>query len=224
MALLHLPFAAWGVAIELGRWTCPLTPLENRLRRLAGDAGYDGGFVEHHLLPVLYPDGLDAGSGVVLAALVVAVNVAIYLPGRMAAAARNARRQPRFRRPLRSRLSWPCGRLLARPAGALTATPSDCSNRSVARSVPRIGGAANTGARRVARREGRRVTRREAPARREQRFGSPDPVVGSADPIAPCAPERSPFWRTRFRDIDRIRGAIQLGRGSQPPLATPRPR
>ena len=80
MALVHLPFAAWGVAVEVGRWTCPLTPLENRLRRLAGEAGYEGSFVARYLLPVLYPEGLDAGSGLALAALVVAVNVAIYAP------------------------------------------------------------------------------------------------------------------------------------------------
>lgn len=79
-ALVHLPFAAWGVAIELGRWTCPLTPLENRLRRLAGEGGYEGGFVERYLLPVLYPEGLEARTGLVLAALVLAVNLAIYVP------------------------------------------------------------------------------------------------------------------------------------------------
>jgi hypothetical protein len=79
-ALVHLPFAAWGVAIELGGWICPLTPLENRLRRLAGDAGYDGGFVERYVLPVLYPGDLDARGWLVLAALVLAVNAAIYLP------------------------------------------------------------------------------------------------------------------------------------------------
>jgi hypothetical protein len=80
MALVHLPFAAWGVAIELGRWTCPLTPLENRLRRLAGDGGYEGGFVERYLLPILYPAGLDENVGLALAALVLAANVAIYAP------------------------------------------------------------------------------------------------------------------------------------------------
>ena len=77
-ALVHVPFAIWGVAIEVGRWVCPLTPLENRLRRLGGEAGYEGGFVEHYLLPVLYPEGLDARSGLALAALVLAVNAAIY--------------------------------------------------------------------------------------------------------------------------------------------------
>src|SRR6266542_2623839 len=34
LALIHLPFAVWGVAIEIGGWICPLTPLENWLRRL----------------------------------------------------------------------------------------------------------------------------------------------------------------------------------------------
>jgi hypothetical protein len=78
VAFVHLPFAVWGVAIEIGQWVCPLTPLEKRLRRLASEATYEGGFVEHYLLPVLYPEGLTAGTGLALAALVLAVNVAIY--------------------------------------------------------------------------------------------------------------------------------------------------
>jgi hypothetical protein len=77
-AMVHLPFAAWGIAIELGQWVCPLTPLENRLRRLAGEAGYEGGFVEHYVLPVLYPAGLTPRVSLVLAALVLGVNAAIY--------------------------------------------------------------------------------------------------------------------------------------------------
>jgi hypothetical protein len=78
LAFVQLPLAAWGVAIELGGWVCPLTPLENRLRRLASESTYEGGFVEHYLLPVLYPEGLTAGTGLALAALVLAVNLAIY--------------------------------------------------------------------------------------------------------------------------------------------------
>jgi hypothetical protein len=78
LAWLHLPAAAWGVAIELGGWTCPLTPLENALRRAAGDAGHAGGFVEHHLLGLLYPDGLTRGAQVALAAAVLAVNAVAY--------------------------------------------------------------------------------------------------------------------------------------------------
>ena len=77
-ALLHLPAAAWGAYVELRGRVCPLTPLENRLRALGGEAGYDGGFIEHYLLPVLYPGGLTRGVQLALAGAVVAVNVVVY--------------------------------------------------------------------------------------------------------------------------------------------------
>lgn len=77
-AALHLPAVAWGVLVEVQSWLCPLTHLENALRRQAGAAGYEGGFVAHYLLPVLYPPGLSRGTQLVLAALVVAVNAAVY--------------------------------------------------------------------------------------------------------------------------------------------------
>ncbi len=75
---LHLPAAAWGFAIEVFGWICPLTPLENRLRRASGEAGYPGGFIEHYLIPVMYPAGLTRGIQWVLAGLVVLVNVVVY--------------------------------------------------------------------------------------------------------------------------------------------------
>lgn len=75
---LHLPAAAYGVLIELFNWICPLTPLENWLRFLAGEQGYLGSFVERYLLPIVYPDGLTRNVQYVLAALVVAVNLATY--------------------------------------------------------------------------------------------------------------------------------------------------
>ena len=74
----HLPAAVWGVLIELGGWTCPLTPLENWLRRRAGERGYETSFVEHYLLPVIYPDALTRNVQFVLAALVLVANVALY--------------------------------------------------------------------------------------------------------------------------------------------------
>src|SRR5207253_3989710 len=55
----HVPCALWGIAIEYGGWVCPLTPLENALRARAGLEGYAGGFVEHYVIPVLYPAGLS---------------------------------------------------------------------------------------------------------------------------------------------------------------------
>ena len=78
LAWLHLPAAAWGVLIEFAGWLCPLTTLENRLRTAAGDAGYGGGFVEHYLLPVVYPAGLTRTDQFVLGGILLAVNGAIY--------------------------------------------------------------------------------------------------------------------------------------------------
>ncbi len=78
VAWAHLPAALWGFLIEAFGWVCPLTPLEVRLRRLGGEAGYAGGFVEHYLLPVLYPSGLTRTHQVVLGGLVVVVNVGVY--------------------------------------------------------------------------------------------------------------------------------------------------
>jgi len=79
LAWAHLPALAWGVWIELSGGICPLTPLENELRRLGGQAAYSGDFVGHYLLPVLYPEGLDRGGiQAALAAGVLALNAAVY--------------------------------------------------------------------------------------------------------------------------------------------------
>jgi hypothetical protein len=55
---LHLPAVVWALVIEFGGFICPLTPLENQLRRWGGETGYAGGFVEHYVLPLIYPAGL----------------------------------------------------------------------------------------------------------------------------------------------------------------------
>ena len=78
VAYLHIPAAVYGAAIEFFGWICPLTPLENRLRRLAGESGYSGGFIEHYLLPILYPSALTRDIQLLLGALVIGVNLAIY--------------------------------------------------------------------------------------------------------------------------------------------------
>lgn len=78
MAWLHLPAAAWGAAIEFRQGICPLTPLEQGLRLAAGDAGYSGGFIDHYLLPIIYPAGLDADVQYALGTLVVLLNLALY--------------------------------------------------------------------------------------------------------------------------------------------------
>ncbi|HYO12584.1 MAG TPA: DUF2784 domain-containing protein [Thermoanaerobaculia bacterium] len=77
-AWIHLPAALWGAGIEFVQGICPLTPLENRLRRLGGEAGYSGGFVERYVTAVLYPEGLTREVQLVLGGLVILVNVAVY--------------------------------------------------------------------------------------------------------------------------------------------------
>ena len=78
LAWLHLPAAAWGVAIELRGGICPLTPLENALRRAAGEAGYGGGFIEHYLLPIIYPAALTRDIQLLLGLAVLLLNLAVY--------------------------------------------------------------------------------------------------------------------------------------------------
>lgn len=75
---LHLPAVCWGVFIELSGRICPLTPLENRFRQAAGLQGYEGGFIEHYLLPVIYPEGLTRHIQFYLAAAVVLINLLFY--------------------------------------------------------------------------------------------------------------------------------------------------
>ncbi len=74
MTGLHLPAAVWGALVELFSWECPLTPLENELRHKAGQAGYEGGFVEHYFHPILYPAGLGREAHVVIGLSVVVLN------------------------------------------------------------------------------------------------------------------------------------------------------
>jgi hypothetical protein len=77
-AWVHLPAALWGAGIEFAAGICPLTPLENHFRRLGGEGGYSGGFVEHYVLPVLYPDGLTREVQLVLGTFVIVLNIVVY--------------------------------------------------------------------------------------------------------------------------------------------------
>lgn len=75
---MHIPAAIWGALITFFGWTCPLTPLENRFRRLAGEAGYAGSFIEHYLVPLVYPGGFGPTGWLALGAGVVAINLCVY--------------------------------------------------------------------------------------------------------------------------------------------------
>jgi hypothetical protein len=79
LAWLHLPAAVWGVAIELGGWICPLTYLENHLRRLGGESGYRATFIERYLEPMLYPLGLTHDTQLFLGLATLLVNLSIYI-------------------------------------------------------------------------------------------------------------------------------------------------
>lgn len=78
LAWLHVPAAAWGIAIEFGGWICPLTPLENDLRLRAGEAPFTGDFVARLLLPVIYPEGLTREAQIAVGLAVLCFNAAIY--------------------------------------------------------------------------------------------------------------------------------------------------
>jgi hypothetical protein len=78
VAWLHLPCAAWGALVELAGWICPLTPLEQTFRARAGEGTYATSFLEHYLVPLLYPGALTRGLQIGLGVGVLALNVAIY--------------------------------------------------------------------------------------------------------------------------------------------------
>ncbi len=79
IAWIHIPVALYGALIEFVGFVCPLTPLENSLRQRGGELGYRGGFVAHYITRLLYPNGLTRGIQYELGALVLAINVAVYV-------------------------------------------------------------------------------------------------------------------------------------------------
>jgi hypothetical protein len=78
MPWLHVPALAWAASVEFTGWICPLTPLENRLRAAGGAEGYAGGFVDHYLLPLLYPASLTREAQFLLGAGLLAFNAVAY--------------------------------------------------------------------------------------------------------------------------------------------------
>ena len=75
---IHLPSAVWGALIEFQGWICPLTPLENMFRHTGGQAGYEGGFIENYLVPVIYPSGLTREIQIILGIITIGINVIVY--------------------------------------------------------------------------------------------------------------------------------------------------
>ena len=79
IAWVHLPAAAWGAWVEFAGWLCPLTPLENWFRQQGGGAAYSVSFIEHYLVPILYPSWLSRELQWGLGGLVLLVNLTVYL-------------------------------------------------------------------------------------------------------------------------------------------------
>jgi len=79
VAWVHLPAAAWAAWVEFADWVCPLTPLENWLREQGGGTTYSSSFIEHYLLPILYPESLSRELQWVLGGAVLLINVVVYI-------------------------------------------------------------------------------------------------------------------------------------------------
>jgi len=78
VAFVHVPSTLWGLSTEFFGWWCPLTPLENWLRERGGGGGYDVGFIEHYIMPAIYPVNLTRDLQILFGSIVLAINVAIY--------------------------------------------------------------------------------------------------------------------------------------------------
>lgn len=89
---LHVPAVAWAIYVQFIGHLCPLTNWENSLRGLAGEAGYEGGFIDHYLVPLIYPPAMPVAMHLVLGTVVVVVNAAVY--GWLVALARRPRQSP----------------------------------------------------------------------------------------------------------------------------------
>lgn len=78
LAAVHIPVALYGALIEFAGFICPLTPLENSFRRRGGEAGYQGGFIDHYVTATIYPEGLTRSAQLVLGVAVLVINGVVY--------------------------------------------------------------------------------------------------------------------------------------------------
>jgi hypothetical protein len=78
LAWSHVPCLIWAISIALTGSLCPLTPLEDSLRRLAGERGLSGGFIEHYIQPLIYPEGLTRPFQVAMGVILISINAVGY--------------------------------------------------------------------------------------------------------------------------------------------------
>ena len=74
----HIPCVIWGVLIEIFGWVCPLTYLENYFREIGNANYYESSFIQHYLLPIIYPPGLTIDIQILLGVFVIMINLVIY--------------------------------------------------------------------------------------------------------------------------------------------------
>jgi hypothetical protein len=78
IAWLQLPAVGWGALVEFTGWVCPLTPLENALRRAGGGVGYSSDFLEHYVSPILYSSTLTRQDQLLLGCALLLINLGVY--------------------------------------------------------------------------------------------------------------------------------------------------
>jgi len=78
LIFLHIPAVIWGILVEFNGWICPLTPLENHFRKMAQQSGYENGFIEYYMAPIIYPSGLTSRIKLVLGVILILINLVSY--------------------------------------------------------------------------------------------------------------------------------------------------
>ncbi len=78
LAWVQLPVFLWGAVVNLARWPCPLTTLENGLRARSGRPTYSGSFVAHYLLPPSVAQLGGLHPEMVIGIFVLSVNGLVY--------------------------------------------------------------------------------------------------------------------------------------------------
>jgi hypothetical protein len=75
---VHLPAVVWSSIVNLCHWTCPLTPLENNLRRDAGQRAFEGGWIQNYFEPLLRPLGMPRRMELIAGVSIVVWNGIVY--------------------------------------------------------------------------------------------------------------------------------------------------
>jgi hypothetical protein len=73
---VHFACLVWGIVVEVGRWRCPLTMLEDYLELHGGEPAVEGNFILHWVRSLIYPNApywLVTTAGVAACSAILAV-------------------------------------------------------------------------------------------------------------------------------------------------------